>query len=216
MATYFIDKVQRHVNKGYNKAAFHLGTPFVQYRPQTSGPVLVNANMVQELYLGFDKSSNFDFLQPQDYNNAKYYALVDLTLVEIGDYFYDFDKRTFFVANIEPIKPAELMLCNHTISLYHPTGNPSTYGGYGGITAPTLKFSGWPVVLLPGTKGESNEARTPGSIRAPWGVMQVPRVPGITIDEYDLVIDEGQRRFIVSQASLAKEGWWCSMALEQA
>lgn len=216
MATYFVDKVQRHVNKGYGKAASRLGVPFVQYRPQTSGSVLVNANMVQEVYLAFDKSSNFDFTQPQDYNDAKYYALVDLSFVQIGDYFWDFNQRIFFVANVEPLKPAELMLCNHTVSLFHPAGNVSAYHGYGGDTQPTTKFSGWPVVLLPGTKGEANEAKTPGSIRAPWGVMQVPPIPGVTIDEYDLMIDDQQRRFIVSLASLAKEGWFCTMSLEQA
>ena len=212
-ATFGQPQIQSLIDLGYGIAAGILGANYVQYRPQSTGPVLANVNMVQEIFLAFDRDNNFSFIKPAEYNKSLYYGLVDLTYVRIGDFFYNFGKHTFFVANIEPLRPVELVLCNHTISLYRPAG--STSNGYGGDTDPILQFSEWPCSLLPGTKGESNEARTPGSIRAPWEILQIPAIPGgILIDEYDLLIDELGRRFIISQCSLAKEGWYATVSEE--
>lgn len=205
--TYFSDTVQTHINFGYAKAAQRLGTPFVQYRPNGTSTVLVNNNIVQELYFAFDRGSNFDFKEPLDYNVAKYYALVDLTSVQIGDYFWDNNNRTFFAANIEPLKPAEVILCNTTVSIYRPAS--STSNGYGGNTTPELVMSGIPCSILPSTKGEANEAKTPGSVRAFWTEMRIPFIA--TIQPYDVVTDGFGRRFVISQNSLAKEGYYCTM-----
>lgn len=206
--------IQAHVNYGYSQAAKRLGVPFVQFRPANTGQVLVNDNIIQEINLAFDQDYNFSMIKPQEYNNNRYYALLDLTFVNIGDYFWDYNQTIFFVGWIEPLRPAELILCNHTITLYTPSG--SIDNGYGGNVSPVTKLTNWPVSLLPGTKGESNESKTPGSIRAPWGEMLMPNLLGVSVDEYDLVITERDERYIVSQSSLAKEGYFCTMSRENA
>jgi len=207
--------VQQKVNHGYSIAASKLGKTFVQYRPQTGGPVFVNTNIVQELDLMFDQDYHFSVLKPQQYNDNNYFALMDLTYVQVGDYLTDNNGTVFFVAWIEPLRPAEILLCNRTITLYTPSG--SIGNGYGGDTDPVTKLTDWPVSLLPGTKGEVNESRTPGSVRAPWGVIQMPKPPGdIKVNEYDLVIDDRNYRFIISTSSLAKEGFYLTIATENA
>lgn len=208
----FQDKIQSKIYKGFNKAAQRLGSQYVQYRPSSSGAVIAQNNIVQEIFFAFDKSPNFDFKQPLDYNQATYYALVDLTEVQIGDYFWDYNNRTFFVANIEPLKPAEVVLCNVTIDLLRPAS--STTNGYGGDTTPQTLLTGWPASILPGTKGEMNEAKTPGTNRSFWVQMRIPYY--VSIDPYDIVTDNLGRRFVVSDNSLAKEGYFCTMSYEGA
>ena len=75
-------------------------------------------------------------------------------------------------------------------------------------------LTAWPVALLPGTKGEANDARLPGAVRAPWGVIYMPVPPGVTINEYDLIIDDRGFRYIVSTCSLAKEGYYLTIDTE--
>jgi hypothetical protein len=213
MATFGESQIQALINLGYRIAGGILGTTFVLYRPQNTGPVITNNNIVQELSLAFDQDYKFSLRKPQDYNNSRYYALMDLTYVSVGDYLYDWNNTTFFVAWIEPLKPAELILCNRTINLYRPSG--SIDNGYGGDTDPIPILIDWPVSLLPGQKGETNEAKTPGSVRAPWGVCYLPLLPdNVTVDEYDLLIDDRGFRFIVSTSSLGKEGFYLTIDTE--
>lgn len=211
---FFQDHIQQKINHGFAKAASKLGTPFMQYRPQDNTTVIVEDNIVGELYVAYDKSANFNFLQPLDYNVASYYVLMDLTNVQIGDYLWNYDDRIFFVANIEPLKPAQVILCNiPSLSIYRPSG--STTNGYGGNTNPQLLLSGWPACMVPGTKGESNEAKTPGSVRAFWNNLMLPSTQ-VAIEPYDLVIDDTERRFIVSNNQKSQMGYFCTCSYQGA
>jgi hypothetical protein len=206
--------IQSHVNHGYSIAASKVGHTFVVFRPLDTGPVLRNQNIVQELPLAFDQDYHFGFMKPSEYNKQNYYALLDLTLIKVGDYLWDYDQHIFFVAWIEPLRPAELTRCDATINLIQPSG--SIDNGYGGDTTPVTKITGWPIAISPGTKGETNEAHTPGSVRSPWMIGYAPLLPdGVMIEEYDVIIDELGRRYVVSMPSLGKEGWYFSMAMEQ-
>lgn len=206
--------VQSKVNRGFAISAQKLGSTFVHYRPQTGGPPFVNTNIVQELYLAYDQNYKFTFEKSKEFNNPVYFALMDLTYVGIGDYLTDY-VTTFFVAGIDPLRPAEIIECNRTIDLYLPSG--SVANGYGGNTDPIHKLSGWPVALVPGTKGEMNEAKTPGSVRAPWGTIMMPNLPPpLVVNEYDLIIDDRGFRFITSTVSQAEEGYYLSVDTELA
>lgn len=211
----FQDKIQAKISRGYAKAAARLGSQFVQYRVQTF-PVISETNIVQELYFAFDMSDSFSFAEPLDYNKAKYYALFDNTNAQIGDYFYDYTGRTFFISNLEPLKPPEVILCNETLSLYRPAGSTGVSNGYGGDTTPALYASGVPVSLLPESRGEANESGLPGAIRAPWMQVLIPPLAGIDVKTYDLFIDSQNRRWIVSMCSLAKEGWYTTVSYQSA
>lgn len=197
-------KIQVHVNKGYRIAAKNLGHLFAHYRAQDNGPVLVNFNMVDELNLAFDRDKMFSFASPEEYKSDTYYALLDLTTVGIGDYLYDFDKGTFFIANIEPLKPAMLIRCSHVVTISRPASN----NGYGGDTGPIPILTQWPCSIFLGPKGEKNIATLPESTRSPWIVIHIPQLIGTTIEYGDIVIDELNRRYAVSDNHLTPLGWY--------
>lgn len=198
--------VQRHVNKGYRIAARNLGNLFMHYRPMSNGPVLTNINAIDELMLAFDRDKMFTFASPEEYKSDLYYALLDLTTVNIGDYFYDFDKGTFFAASIEPIKPAMLVRCSHVVNIYRPASN----NGYGGDTGPIPILTQWPCSIFLGPKGERNVSQLPESSRSPWVVIHIPQLIGTTIEYGDVVTDDLDRRYIVSDNHLTALGWYLS------
>lgn len=202
--------IQQKINKGYNIAAKHLGTKFGHFRPQNTGPVLENINLVQEVFLAPDKDSEFGFGQPIGFKADTYFALLDLTLVQIGDYLWDFGNYTFYVVNIEPLKPALLVRCSNTITVYRPASS----NGYGGDTGPQTLLTGWPCSVQPGAKGERNVSMLPESVRAPWTTIHLPFFPGTIIRYGDIIVDELGRRFAVSLNEVSAIGYelTCSYA----
>lgn len=196
--------IQKHVSHGYGIAAKHLGHLFVHYRPQSTGTVLTNINAIDELMMAYDPDPLFGFIKPLTFKSDEYYGLVDLTTVAIGDYFYDFKAGTFFVANFEPLKSALIIRCNAIASIFRPTSS----NGYGANTGPSPLMTGWPVSILPGTKGERNVAGLPESVRAPWVVIHVPIFAGVDILYGDVITDDLNRRYVVSQNQKTSFGSW--------
>lgn len=205
-----VTTIQRKINHGYRIAARHLGNLYAHYRPTSTGPVIVNFNMIDQLMLAFDRDAAFSFEKPQDYAGDSFYGLIDCTTLQIGDYLYDFDNRTFFVANFEPLKPAMLVKCNRTVTLKQPASN----NGYGASTGPTLLLDSWPASIIPGTKGERNVAQLPESVRAPWYIMHLPYFPGAIINYGDVILDDLSRRFVVSANQLSPMGWHLTIDME--
>lgn len=198
--------IQHKISKGYGKAARHLGHPFIHFVPQGINNPLDNLNMFDTLNVAFDPRDNFEFGKPAEYNDNVYYGLVDLTTVNIGDYFSDFDQYIFFVGNFEPLKPSMLVRCNRTITLYGPAANSSVSNGYGSDTTPSTKMIDWPVAISEGGIGGVNEDRTPGSISNPGVTIMVPDV--VQIEVYDIIVDDLNRRFEVSGNELTGLGYF--------
>ena len=155
--------------------------------------------------MAFDQDSQFGFWQACGLQGPPdiYYALCDLTTVEIGDYFYDFADHTFFVGNFEPLKPAMFVRCTHKVSIYRPATN----NGYGGPTGDTEIMTDWPAAIELGTKGEKQMSGLPDSVRSPWVIIHLPEYPGVLIEYGDIVIDDLARRYAVSDNHLTFLGW---------
>lgn len=205
-----VSTIQRKINKGYHIAAKHLGNLYAHYRPRSTGPALVNINMMDTLMMAFDPNPNFSFEKPQGFDDDTFFSLLDLTDVQIGDYLSDLNNRTFYVANIEPLKPAMLVRCNRTISIVQPASN----NGYGASTGPTLLLDTWPASIIPGTKGEQNVARLPESVRAPWYIVHLPFFANTIINYGDVILDDMNRRLVVSSNQLSGMGWHLTVDFE--
>jgi hypothetical protein len=210
------DVIQPLVSLGYNLASRFLGTPFIHYRPRDSGPPLTSLNMIDTLNLGFDKNPNFEFVAPGTYSPVVYFALLDLTTVKIGDYLYDHgglppspDGFTFFVANIEQLKPALLIQCNATIDVFRPgdAGQNPTAGYYSTNSNPTPIMTGWPVSLVQESSGPKNEAHLPSSVRTPDTTILLPFSASVDILYGDIITDDLNRRYEVKSNNLTSLGW---------
>lgn len=192
--------IQPLVNLGYKLAATFLGLPYTHYRAQSVGPLVANANAVDTLYLAFDHDKQYGFTAPLDYRQNTYFALIDSTTLMIGDYLYDFSGSTFFVASIEPLKATMLVKCNRVISVYRPATN----NGYGSNTSPITVLAQWPASILVGGISGPNLDNDPGTISDPGVTIYLPNYVPIT--EYDIIVDDLDRRYTVSQIEITALG----------
>ena len=185
----FQDLIQTHVNKGYNIAAQKLGASFALYRPLSTGPVIAPITLNQTVNFAFDIDAAFSHKAPNAYGHPTYYALLDLTTIQEGDYLTDETGDTFYVALMEPLRPALCVRCNRTLTVYRPTDptpGPSYYGG--NVTSlGTAVVNQWPCSLIIGPKGERTESGLPADVRAPWHSILLPEYPGVTIRTGDIL-----------------------------
>ena len=100
------------------------GGPCAQYRPTTATNPL--ATSIGTVTAAFDVVATLTFRAPAKFGNPIYYAAVNPTLVQVGDYLVG-ALGTLFVAGLEPDKPPMCVRCNRVVSFVHPSVvNPST------------------------------------------------------------------------------------------
>lgn len=196
--------IQAKVWKGYSKAALRLGVNYQFHRPSGgSFPGATTVNIPVSL-----NAEDMKYGKPNKYGKATWYALVDGTSLQVGDYFIG-AQGTFFIAALQPLLPILVVECNRTISIGRVTP-PAGVGAqsYSGITAAnsTPYVSGVPCSILQGTKGEKSVVSLPGDTREPWWIMLMPASVG-TVKYGDLVIDDLARRYVVSSAELTDLGY---------
>jgi hypothetical protein len=149
--------------------------------------------------------------KPNKYGKASWYALVDGTNLEVGDYFVG-PQGTFFVAALQSLLPILVVECNRTVSIFRPQGQTGLgLGAYGGNTdaTETLLVAGRPCSILQGTKGEKAESNLPGDVRNPWWTLLIPYgAVDLTMD--DIVVDDLGRRYALSSVELSDLGYRCT------
>lgn len=210
----FVDKIQGYVNLGQGLAAQFLGATYAHYRPQSSGKVLTENNMIEELNLSFDSDPTFSHRRPAIFASQIYYGLFDYTNTNIGDYFWDYGQHIFYVSNFEPLKPIELVRCNRTVSVLRPAASSGQSNGYGGDTTPVTLMSEWPCSILSGGVRDRNEDHTPGSVKDFGVTITLPYYTGIEINTYDVIIDDVNRRYVISENERTALGWRLLCATE--
>ncbi|TCG09356.1 hypothetical protein BZM27_06025 [Paraburkholderia steynii] len=200
-------KLQAKVWKGYSLAAKRIGPAYNLFRPIaainpfSNGPIAtLNASFNAE---------DMTYGRPNKYGKPTWFALVDGSQTQVGDYLSNND-QTFFIAAMQPILPILAVDCNRTINVLRPQ-QQSGFGAqpYGGDTAAgeTALMTGWPASVLQGTKGEKNEVNLPGDVRNPWWQILMPAFPGVVIGTADILTDDLQRRYSVSSAEATDLGW---------
>jgi len=146
--------------------------------------------------------------KPRGYGKATWYALVDGTNLNVGDYFVG-PQGTFFIAAMQPLLPILVVECNRVVSVFRPqTQTVDGIAPYGGNTSATetLLVAGRPCSILQGTKGEKAEGGLPGDARAPWWLILMPKAcADIHMD--DIITDELGRRYVASSVEISALGY---------
>ncbi|WP_118181297.1 hypothetical protein [Paraburkholderia phosphatilytica] len=199
--------LQQKVYYGYAKSAQYIGTAYTQYRP--SGPSNPLQIALQTINASFN-AEDMTYSKPRGYAKATWYALLDGTQAQVGDYLVGAD-GTFFIAAMQQIKPILAVQCNATLN-FTRAQEQTQFGqvsNYEGTTAAneTPLMTGFPASVLQGTKGEKGPVDLPGDARLPWWLILAPYVAGVTLQSNDLIADATGRRFIISSAELSPLGW---------
>jgi len=179
-----------------------------QFRPNGAANPTDPANQIGTVTALFDTAPDFKFRTPSQFGKPQWYGLFDFSATQAGDYLVGV-KGTWFVAAIEAIHPPLCIRCNGALSFYRPTGGepgPAFYGSNRSGTGTPL-MTNWPASLLKGTKGERGDDPMAGDTRNPWMEALLPASPGVILRTDDIVLDDQQRRFVVSGAELTALGW---------
>ena len=195
--------IQARIWRGYAKSAQVLGANYQFYRPAGTYPGAETVSLPVSL-----NAEDMKYGKPNKYGKATWYALVDGTSVQVGDYFIG-PQGTFFIAAMQPLLPILVVECNRTISLSRPQAQSGKGAQpYSGMTAAdeTPYATGVPCSILQGTKGEKSDADLPGDVRSPWWTVLLPGSVG-RIQRGDLIIDDEAQRYMVSSNEQTDLGW---------
>lgn len=196
--------IQAKIWRGYAQAAKKLGSNFDFYRP--NGPEFPGTRR----FSGFVSlnAEDMKYGKPNKYGKPTWYALMDGSGLQAGDYFIG-QQGTFFIAALQPLMPILVVECNRTVSISRAQNSDEVGAlGYSGMTPDNeVPFAeGVPCSILQGTKGERGDAKLPADTRMPWWTILMPAAVG-AVEYGDLIIDDLDRRFVVSSAELTDLGY---------
>ena len=197
---------QPKLDRGYGKIARKLGRPYAQYRASTAFNPISDQNKVGDLNCLFDPKSEFSVQRVALYGKPIWFAAVDRTTVEVGDYFVG-GNGTWFIASMQDIAPTMAVKCNAVASIYRPGSGQHDpyYPAPEGTQTDTL--TGWPVSFLEGTKGERSVLNGPLDTRVPWFDVLMPVFNTGDVRTHDrLRLDDGTE-WVISSPELTELGW---------
>jgi hypothetical protein len=204
-------KAQAKVYRGYSIAASKIGTAYTQYRPVSAD--LTGLAPISTSLLASFNSEDMTYSRPNKYAKPTWYALVDGTQTQVGDYLIG-AAGTFFIAAQQPLLPILAVECNRVLSF----ARPQTQAQFGAVTnyegntpdTQTPLAAGWHASVLQGTKGEKNDVGLPGDVRNAWWAILLPAIPGVILQSGDLVTDDIDRRYVLSSVELTDLGYRCT------
>lgn len=209
--------IQAKVWTGYAKAASRIGQSYNQYRPNSALNPTASARLVGTIIAAFDDSPNYKFQKPNLYGHPEKFALLDGSVVQVGDYLIGHGE-TYFIASLPRLLPIPCMQCNATINVLRPASNTGVgaqpYGG-DAVASEVAVMTAWPAWIDAGTKGEHGDTNLPGDIRMPWYRVLLPSWSGTLINSADVINDSNGRRYKVSSAELTGLGWRLTAMLAQ-
>jgi len=158
--------IQAKVNFGFGKAAQKTAATYSQYRAQDMSTPVQPSNLIGALPAGFDTNASFTFVQPAKPDSDAYYAMVDLTTIQNGDYLVG-PQGTFFIGAQEPFKPPVATRCPRTISISRQpdVDRPGVQhrANYSGGQWPCL-VNGLPASAKPSRERGKPKAGLPGDV----------------------------------------------------
>ena len=203
------DLIQQQVWLGYGIAGSVLGSPVTQSRRiDAINPVGIVISTT--LPAAFDAVPAYKFGKPNLYSQAMWYALIDGSLIKVGDYLLTGSGDTYFVAALQHLLPIGCVQCNRVLTVLRPA-SPAGFGsvGYGGddVANEVPVMVSWPASMLTKSRGERNDVGLPGDVRMPWFEVLFPAFPGVDVLYGDVITDDHGRRYKISSAELSDLGW---------
>lgn len=206
--------IQAAIYRGYGIAGTKLGSAFSLYRGSALQTPIVPANLIASLSAQFTnaKSSAFNYTKGQTYDDVLWYALVDASQTQVGDYLVG-TGATYFVASMPPLLPVSCVQCNRVVTLSRPDdelgGNalPSQPGGTGkyfgpsAATAETVRVAQVPACVLGTTGRATGTGQLPSDAAGPsrWRIHLPPvTCPEGSVLNRDILTDDDGARYQVS------------------
>lgn len=202
------DLMAAKVRYGYGKAADLVGRMTNVYRPNGASSPVSPFNCLWGRLARIDTVPYFTLINPQKYNAPLFYAMMDSTDMEVGDYLVQGD--TYFAITVPDIGPVEAVICNAVVTVTRTS--PTLKAGqmpYGASTTATdaIMLQSWPASALLKNKGERLDTVLPGDTKtSAWEILLPASVP-ITLRTSDIIADTNGRRWIVGGAELTFLGW---------
>jgi hypothetical protein len=212
--------LQTKVYGGFAKAAQRVGLDYAVYRPASASNPTDPARQIATLRAQFTihSSTNFSFIKPSDYNAPLYHALVDPTLLHVGDYLIG-PQGTFFIASLTPSMPPLAVNCNRVITAWLPGpqvgAGPSGYGGTisstpgsvaDGVNNETAVMTSWPASVLLRSRA-TKDAYLPADTGSGMFRALVPAWPGVILRTTSIFSDDLGNRYVANVAELQDLGW---------
>lgn len=199
--------INTKVSLGLAKAASILGANQTLYRP-TTAYLPVSGTPFGSIYCAFDVNPSFKLISTAQPSHSYVALLADPSLVMQGDYLIGCD--TYFVARIEPLRPALCVLCNQIVDFL--TTDVMTNAGtnaYGGRTDDTdaIVAQGWPVSMLARTHAEQDVTKLPSDTRAAYFDVLAPPIPSVVLSFGIRLQDSAGQEYEIVSAELSLFGW---------
>lgn len=204
--------IQAKIYAGYGKAAVRVGYVYTHYRPSNARNALAAWNKVGTLNAAFDNANeaNFPYDKPNDYKGILWSGLFDATNVLPGDYLV-YGSKTFYMAGKQDLLPPLCVECSRTFSVLRDNTSVQVGAvGYGGMSPAneTLIASGFPGAMQITRQGATSLDHLPSDIERKGGwYIYLPVIPGVTIQERDVISDDLNRRHLVMAVYLSDLGY---------
>lgn len=201
--------LQARIYAGYGKAALRIGQQYAQYRPSGAGNPLESS--LASLYVSFN-AEDMLYGRPNKYGKPTWYALLDGTKTQPGDYLTG-PGGTFFIAAQQQALPVLAVECNAKVRISRMAA-PTAAGavGYGGVVESAAvdvlgsAAAGWPASVLIGGRSDKIVSTAMSVKSSGWQILLPPSVP-IAIAQGDVLHDDMGRRYAVYAAELTDLGW---------
>lgn len=199
--------INQKIAMGLARAASIVGASQALYRP-TSVSSPISGTPFRSIYCAFDVRPDFKLLSTAQPNHSYAALLADPTLVLQGDYIVGDD--TYFVARVEPLRPALCVLCDQTIDFLNTDVSTSAgTNAYGGRTSATddVVAQAWPVSMTARTRAEQDVTKLPSDTRSAYYDILAPPIPGLWLTFGMRIQDSNDQQYEIVSAELSPFGW---------
>lgn len=203
------DKIQEKIYKGYGKAASYIGKSYTLYRPISPRKPLDPGNIVTtDIPMSIHQEPTF--MKPNKYGNSVWLAIINGNFTKPGDYLDDGEGGRYFINAMPRTLPITVVECNAVFTVVRPSQaagiGKMAYGA--DIKAnEVVLMEDWPGNKIIGPKWEKNPVGLPSDERSPWFVILMPVWEGVELRTSDILIDEHNRRYAISNAEHSDLGW---------
>lgn len=192
--------IRTRVAAGYGAGAARLGVVGDQYRPTDALTPL--ATVYARPMMAFSDAAALAFRAPARWGLPLRYALMDTMDVVAGDILVA-DDDTYFVARVEAMRPAMVVLCDRVVSLTAASGST------------TQVVAGCPAAIVMRSQGEREKSGMPGSQRPGSFVLFLPVLPAVTLTPYMVVTTDLGTSYTVVTVEPTSFGYRCLISMQQ-
>lgn len=217
-------RLQNRISYGYAKAAVFVGAPFNLYRSATPINPIVSGNLITQIKASTNIS--WEYMKGNRYGNAIWQIIIDAQYstspnsARLGDFIVGIpdgngnilDNHTYFIMSLEYLQPPQAVQCNQVINIERPSQTTGAGNvGYTGYTVNPVNsqtiMTAMPASVLIESQGEKSPLDLPTDTKEPKWVILLPNLGNVEIRVDDIIIDNTQQNYVVTNNELTEFGW---------